>query len=63
MVVYLVGGLNELDQIPCRRTRDYRIDNCPTREVVQDLEEPWERERRIERVKQTMQAKLRKNEC
>ena len=62
-MVYYVGGLKEIEALPFRRTRDYRIDNCPTSEVVQDLEEPWEKEKRIERVKQMMQAKLRKNEC
>lgn len=48
--VCYVGGLRELDRLPCRRTRDYRLDNCPPGEVVRDLEEPWERELRIEQL-------------
>lgn len=46
-MVFFVGGLNELDKLPFRRTRDFRIDNCPAREIVHDLETPAEREQRI----------------
>lgn len=47
MTVFLVGGLNDIEKLPFRQTRDYRIDNCPHREVVRDLEKPQEREQRI----------------
>lgn len=50
MTLFYVGGLNELDQLHCRRTRSYRIDTCPVSEVVHDIEEPWEREQRIQRL-------------
>lgn len=46
MTVFSVGGLNELDKLPCRRTRDYRTgDDCSRREVVHDL--PGKKEQRI----------------
>jgi len=48
--VCYVGGLNELDKLPYRRTKDFRLDDCPPREVVHELEEPWEREKRIEQL-------------
>lgn len=53
MTVFSVGGLNEIEKLPFRLTRDYRIDDCPKSEVVHDLEEPWEKEQRVK-------AKVRK---
>lgn len=49
MTVFYIGGLNELDRLHCRRTRGFRIDDCPVSEVVHNFEEPWEREQRIKR--------------
>lgn len=60
-MVFFVGGLNELDKLPFRRTRDFRTDNCPARDVVHDLEPPAEREQRIERMKRIVQEKLKEN--
>lgn len=56
MTVFSVGGLNELDKLPCRRTRDYRTgDSCPRGEVVHDLKNPAKREQRIqEKVKENV---------
>jgi len=54
MMLFFVGGLREIEglQEPFRQTRDYRINDCSPREVVHDLEEPWERELRInQRIK------------
>lgn len=41
--------LYETGKLNLFRTCNQRIDNCPTREVVHDLEEPWEREQRVRR--------------
>lgn len=54
MTLFFVGGLKEIERLPCRRTRNYRIDDCPVREVVQNLEEPWERRQRIKQLKKRM---------
>lgn len=57
-MLYYVGGLKELDQLACRRTRRFRIDDCPPSEVVSDVEEPWERKSRIKQLKKRIQKRL-----
>lgn len=46
MTVFFVGGLNELDKLPFRRTRDYRIDEfSPAKRPPKN-----EREQRVKRL-------------
>lgn len=61
MIVFLVGGLKELDQFSCRRTRGFRIDDCPVREVACDLDTLAERAQRVRRMKRIVQEKLKEN--
>lgn len=60
-MLYYVGGLKELDQLNCRRTRGFRLDDCSASEVVQDLDTPAEKTQRVRRVMRIIRGKLRKS--
>lgn len=60
MSVSYVGGISDIEKLPFMLTRNYRIDDCPVREIARDYpEEPWERENRIKRLEKTIGRKLR----